>query len=283
MKRRWSLFVALGDEDLAPRIVAWTVSILAGAVWLAVVHLTPVKIAATIAPPVASGSEIDFYEARPVESSGGSKERTRSIVRPPRIPGADVAQAFAASIVRKVTKDVSALISGVEAVSAITTSALASDKTVLSERAEPGTPGAAKFGDGTEARNVGTVGQTSAIRRAEVRIAPLKIVATPLARGPSIDPTEAAAFVRSRAAQLQYCYARATGAAESDLGGVVTLRLQLGPNGAVREAAVVARTWSGPAATEVEQCVVGAAKSWRVPAASDGSTLTLPISFTRSR
>ena len=283
MKRRWTLFITDGDDDLAPRILSWTVSILAGAVWLVVVHLTPVKIAATIAPPTTSGPIIDYEPMRAVESTraGGSTERRQSIV--PRIAGADVAEAFAASITRKVGADVSALINRVEAVGAMATTAFAGDKAVLSSRAEHGTPGAAKFGDRAGSGEVGTVGRTGAIGRAEVRMPPLKVVAAPLGNAPAIDATEAAAFVRSRAAQLQYCYARSAGAAESDLAGVVTLRLQLGPNGAVREARIAARTWTGPAAAEVEKCVVGAAGSWRVPAASDGSTLTLPISFTRSR
>jgi hypothetical protein len=235
-----------------------------------------------MAAPVASGPIIDYEPARRVEGPGGVTKQRRSIVRP-RLAGADVASAFASSIVRKVSADVSTLINGVEAVGAITTSVLAGDKAALSTRAEGGTPGATAFGDRTGTRGVGTVEHTSAIRRAEVRMQPLKVVATPLGNAPAIDPTEAASFVRSRAAQLQYCYARAVGAAEYDLGGVMTLRLQLGPNGAVRDAQVVARTWSGSAAAEVEKCVVAAAQSWRVPAASDGATLTLPISFTRSR
>jgi hypothetical protein len=282
MRMRWRRFVAERDEDLGPRIVSWTISLAAGAAWLAVVYLSPPRTTVIVKMDSASTPVIDFEPGQRVSSTGGTSERPRSVVRP-RIAGSDVAEAFASSIVRKVGPDVAALIDRVEAVGAITTTILAGDKATLATGAEHATPGAAKFGDRADAGGVGTVAHGGAVPRAEVRMAPLAVVAPSLPNAAVIDATEAAAFVRARAAQLQYCYARTAGAAESDLAGVVTLRLVLGPNGAVREADVVRRTWSGPAAAETEACVLAAARDWRLPSATNGGTLTLPISFTRSR
>ena len=67
----------------------------------------------------------------------------------------------------------------------------------------------------------------------------------------------------------------------TDLAGVVALRLILGSAGSVRAAEIVRRTWSGPGAAETEACLLGIARGWRVPAGSEGATMTIPISFTR--
>lgn len=284
MRMRWRRLLAERDEDLAPRIISWTISVAAGGVWLAVVYLSPPQPAAIVRADTAdttSTPEIDWNPSLRASSIAGTPERRQSIVRP-HIAGAGIAEAFAASIVQKVGPDVAALIDRVETLGAITTTALTGDKAALATGTERSTPGATKFGDNEDVRGVGTVTHSGAVRRAEVRMAPLAVVA-PAPAPTSIDATEAAAFVRARAAQLQYCYARAPGAAESDLAGVVTLRLVLGPNGSVREVEIARRTWSGPAAEDTEACLLATARRWSVPGASDGATLTLPISFTRNR
>ena len=284
LRERLNQLVANRDDDLGPQLVSWSISLALAAVWLAVVQLSS-QPAVPIPPSVSPAPDIvDFEPGRftPPESRVGKARDTKRSIVGPRIAGADVAEAFAATIVRKVSTDVAALIERVEAVGAITTTVLGGEKATLATGGGRATPGVAKFGNDANARGqLGTVTHGAEVQRAEVRLKPLAIVATPLPEA-SIDATEAAAFVRARAAQLQYCYVRSAGV-ESDLAGVVTLRLVLGPNGTVRNADVVRRTWSGPGAAETEECLLTAARKWRVPSAADGATLTLPISFTRSR
>jgi len=84
--------------------------------------------------------------------------------------------------------------------------------------------------------------------------------------------------VRGRVAQLQTCYERAGG---SDLAGVVALRVTIGAGGTVQSAEIARRSWSGPGASATEGCLLNMVTAWRIPFAAEGTTVTIPISFTR--
>jgi hypothetical protein len=286
----WRRLVEERDQDLVPLLVSWGIALSAGAAWLAVVHLTAITPRPVTKPDVAVDNGPIAYEPGRTpfadDAGGGSPKvavSTKHPIRPAQL-AIDVANAFAGTpIGRKVAADVTGLIDRVETVRHVTATILNGEKSTLKTGGAQNTPGAAKIGENTAAARgrIGSVTPGNAVQRAEVHMKTLAVVAAPAPDGGTIDATEAGAFVRARVAELQYCYARTAGGTDSQLAGVVTLRLVLGDNGAVRDAEVVRRTWSGPDAEETESCLLAAARRWRVPGAADGATLTLPISFTR--
>jgi hypothetical protein len=286
----WRHLVEEQDEDLVPLLVSWGIALSAGAAWLAVVHLTASTPTSVKAPPVPVGNgPIAYTPGRTpfADDAGGNPKvaNTKHAIRPAQL-AIDVANAFAGTTIgRKVAADMAGLIDRVETVGHVTATILNGEKSTLKTGGAHATPGAAKLGETNAAARgrIGSVTPGNTVQRAEVHMKTLSVVAAPAPDGRTIDATEAGAFVRARVAELQYCYARTAGGAESDLAGVVTLRLVLGDNGTVHDADVVRRTWSGPAAEETESCLLAAARRWRVPGAAVGATLTLPISFTRGR
>jgi len=290
---RSRLAPAAWADDVGPLVVSWVISAAAGAAWLALVHLMPLPaVHVGVSHPDDSGpiqwNARSATEARRVAAERGDRgrvETARTKVQA-RTAQLEVAGAFAATIATRVAVDVAALIGGVQPVRSGLL-AMRSDRAALGTERARATPGIGAFGRranarGSDGSGVGKVAHGGAILRAGVRVKPLPVVTPPEASGAVVDPTEAGAFVRAKAAQLQYCYERA-GRGSVDLAGVVTLRLTLGPNGAVREAEILRRTWSGPGAADAEACLLASARGWRVPSGADGATMTLPISFTRQR
>jgi TonB family protein len=98
----------------------------------------------------------------------------------------------------------------------------------------------------------------------------------PRALGSSSGVTPIGDFVRSRNAQLQFCYGE-TRAANPTLAGSVTIGVLLAPDGTVTRADVLRRSWEGKGAADVETCALAKVRNWRFPP-SDG-TATRPYSF----
>ena len=105
-------------------------------------------------------------------------------------------------------------------------------------------------------------------------------VASPSARhvtgGTSSAMTPIGDFVRSRAAQLQFCY-QETRAVNPSLAGSVTIGVLLAADGTVTHADVLRRTWEGRGVAEAESCALRKVRSWQFPP-TDGPA-TRPYSF----
>ena len=83
-------------------------------------------------------------------------------------------------------------------------------------------------------------------------------------------------FVRSRNAQLQFCYAE-TRAANPSLAGSVTIGVLLAPDGSVTRSDVLRRSWEGKGAADVETCALAKVRNWKFPP-SEGTAMR-PYSF----
>jgi hypothetical protein len=83
-------------------------------------------------------------------------------------------------------------------------------------------------------------------------------------------------FVRSRNAQLQFCYEE-TRAKNPGLAGSATIGVLLASDGTVTRVDVLRRSWEGNGADQVEGCVIAKVRSWKFPA--DASAATRPYSF----
>ena len=89
-------------------------------------------------------------------------------------------------------------------------------------------------------------------------------------------------FVRSRTAQLQFCY-EDTRAASPALAGSATVAVTLGAEGNVLNADIIRRSWSGKGADVVESCMLSRVRQWRFPAtnATEALTHSFAVIFTR--
>ena len=71
-------------------------------------------------------------------------------------------------------------------------------------------------------------------------------------------------FVRARQPQLQFCYTEAR-RKHPKLVGSATVAVALGNDGAVANAGVVRRSWSGKGGKDVERCMIDKVRAWRFP------------------
>jgi hypothetical protein len=83
-------------------------------------------------------------------------------------------------------------------------------------------------------------------------------------------------FVRTRNAQLQFCYEESR-AANPALAGSVTIGVLLAPDGGVTRADVLRRSWEGQVAATVESCALAKVRNWKFPPSDAG--VTRPYSF----
>ena len=273
------------DEDLVPRLVSWAIAIVLGATWLLVVYLTPVTLTTVRQPTPDVGPTIDFRAGPPMRPAatptntvpvdhGGSV----AVMRHPGTSKLDIAEAFGMVLTKPLVNEIVRLIPGATAVQGSVGPA-SHGKASVAEGGNAATPGRSEFNGGTAAPTAfGAVHGGAPIRHTDLHVKPLPIVSAPAPGAALADATEMGAFVRTRVAQLESCYERVGG---TDLGGVVALQLTIGDAGAVRSANIVRRTWSGPAAAATERCLLDLVKDWRIPSASAGATVTIPISFTR--
>lgn len=286
--RRARSATVLREEDLAPQIVSWGVALTVATVWLTVVHLTPLPVAApaaTVAGPVPIAVLTDDHASAPTPGTNNSSALVlpHTPVKTTRAVAAEakLASIFAADLAEHVVANVAKLIPGVQTARTPGDAKGRSGKTALESGGADQRPSMGFAGSSLSAGKasaVGSVERTVAIDRANFRAQQLPIVIASSLENATADATELGAFVRGRVAQLQNCYERAGG---TDLAGVVALRLTIGAGGTVRTAEIVRRTWSGPGAADAEACLIRMARGWHVAAALEGATVTLPISFTR--
>ena len=277
--------ICAGDGDCAPLLVSWLIAITAGATWLAVVHLAaspfqPSVVPETV-PPVVT-LDPDFGRAKtPLTPAVVPTENVTSVRQRGGASVSDLADIFTTAITTKVMSELSRAIPGMQTVHAdVGVRTVHGDKSALATSEDRSTPGLARLGGTAAGRaDVGQVRRTAAIDRAAFHAQPLHVVTAPALDGSLADATELGSFVRGRIAQLQSCYELAGG---TDLAGVVALKITLGAAGAVKSAAIVRRTWSGPGADEAEGCLLRVVRGWRFPSGSEGASITLPISFTRA-
>ena len=176
---------ALRDEDLAPQLVSWAISLSAAAAWLVVVNLTPsLPAVAERTQPVAELPTVAWHDG-PASGTSASGDMTIHPApggRKAHTPASplDVAGAFAAVITGQAVAKVVDLIPGVQAVQGdASANVRRGDKTALTIGAAgtTATPGMVKFGgDGRSASastKLGEVMRGETIDRARLSVRPL--------------------------------------------------------------------------------------------------------------
>jgi hypothetical protein len=94
--------------------------------------------------------------------------------------------------------------------------------------------------------------------------------------GSSLAMTTIGDFVRSRNAQLQFCYEE-TRASNPGLAGSTTIGVLLAQDGTVTRADLLRRSWEGRGAEKVESCVLAKVRSWKFPPSDNAAAR--PYSF----
>ncbi|MBC7788753.1 MAG: AgmX/PglI C-terminal domain-containing protein [Anaerolineae bacterium] len=145
-----------------------------------------------------------------------------------------------------------------------------------------GTSGMEKMGTVMRA-GIGTV-RGSGLSRAEESLSlPPVMVAAPAVTGMR-DGQAIRSAVRSREAQLQYCYEREGLSRNPDLAGSIAVALTISGSGEVSGAEITRRSWLGTGVTETENCILATARAWKFPNSTESSaTYAFPLSFTAGR
>ena len=141
-------------------------------------------------------------------------------------------------------------------------------------------PGGAGFGGGNSVA-IGGVRGSGGVGRAEVTVAALEV--RPLDRSSQGGGAAATlgTFVRGQESALRFCYGEGL-RSDPALAGSVTVAITLAANGAISNAEVTRRSWSGKGAVEAEGCMLRTIRGWRFPAPGrSAGAYAFPFSFTR--
>jgi hypothetical protein len=152
------------------------------------------------------------------------------------------------------------------------------------------TPGRGGFGGGSGTGGggggggIGGVGQGGGVVASRVRVSAPAVIDAPDLGGAGRDVSDLGTFVRSREAQLRFCYQEQGLKVNPDLAGTVTVAITIAASGNVTGARVTNRTWSGPGSSAAESCMLSRIRGWSFPRAADAGagTYSFPFNFTRS-
>ena len=129
---------------------------------------------------------------------------------------------------------------------------------------------------------VGGVGAGGGITAARVRVSAPIVRASDAPLGRGRDVSELGTFVRSREAQLRFCYVERGLKANPSLAGTINVAISLTGSGNVTDVDITSRTWGGAGASEAESCIIDKIRSWKFPSSSaGGGTYGFPFNFTK--
>lgn len=291
----------LAGEEGRAMLGSYAISFALGAAFLLLVYLYP-PIEDRIEPPVI----VDVVQVPPEQppppepepeqeaAPAATQPRQQAAPRPQptrtqQTAGGDVSNVFGGAATGGFAGDVAGTLRGVDVrtgTGGAAGSAGTGTKAVIS--AGTGTGSAATRGrggvqgDAAAAGSIGNVGGTGGVGRARVGVSAPRPVDVPDI-GRSRNMGDLGTFVRSRQAELRFCYEEHGLKQNPNLAGTITVAIGIAESGRVTSASVTNRTWSGAGVSAVESCVLSRIRGWRFPAASDVGTGTyaFPFNFTR--
>jgi hypothetical protein len=145
------------------------------------------------------------------------------------------------------------------------------------------TPGRGDIGNGSGGTSgIGGVVGGGGFGASAVRIGAPRVVDAPSVGGVGRDVGELGTEVRSHQSQLQFCYQEYGLKVNPALAGSITLSLTMTGTGAVTNAVVTNRTWSGPGSDAAESCILQRARGWHFPASqAGGGTFEFTFNFNK--
>lgn len=281
-------------EETRPLIISHIVAALLGATWLALVYTLPPPppTISLIRPEEAAAVEVQFEDEKKPEAA------SRKTEPPPEAPP-EKKEPTPAEL-KKAKKEEQAMADAFGGGSANlvgdVTNALRGVSTAKGAKPEEGSGKAViAYGNGgTSVRTPGRgvdanvaaagagIGQVNAkgsVARTNIAVAAPTVVRSADGSAGTRDMAKLGTFVRSRQAQLQFCYQDQGLAANPNLAGSVSVTISLDATGTVTDAKVASRTWSGAGVSEAEGCILQRVKGWSFPPSSKAGVETYSFSF----
>lgn len=129
---------------------------------------------------------------------------------------------------------------------------------------------------------VGGVGGGGGVTAARVSVRAPAVRAAENLGGSGRDVSELGTFVRSREAQLRFCYQERGLKVNPSLAGTINVSITMTGSGNVTGAEVTSRTWGGNGASDAESCILDKIRTWKFPSSSaGGGTYAFPFNFTK--
>lgn len=282
-------------SESRPLAVSHALAVGLGASWLALVYLTPAPppSIALLRPEEAGTIEVQFDDPPPPKKEAPPPEAAPNVNEPPPTPAekeqkrvakeeADIGDAFGGGSTNALVGDVTNALRGVEVAKGDKGATGGGRKAVIGYG--QGGIGARTPGKGFDAAaaaaasGIGKVNAAGGVTRATVRVAAPQVVARPGERA-SRDMSQLGTFVRSRQAQMQFCYQEQGLLVNPSLAGSISVEVSLAPSGSVASARVGDRTWSGAGVPETEACILQRIRGWAFPASSAAGNETYGFSF----
>jgi hypothetical protein len=288
--------VELMDET-RPIVVSNLLAALLGATWIVLVYTMP-QSAPTIAlirPEEAAAVEVQFEDEKPAKpapppepapvAATDKKEPTPAELKKAKKEEQAMADAFGGGRTNLVG-DV--------------TNALRGVNTAKGGKADEGSGKAviAYGGGGTSVRTpgrgvdanvtaagagIGTVNGAGSVARVSIALSAPSVVRSADGGASGRDMAKLGTFVRARQAQLQYCYLDHGLAVNPNLAGSVSVTISMDAAGAVSDAKVASRTWSGGGVAEAESCILQRVKGWAFPPSAKSGTESYSFAFVFNR
>jgi hypothetical protein len=283
-------------SESRPLAVSHALAVGLGAGWLALVYLTPAPppSIALLRPEEMAAIEVQFDDPPPPpKQEAPPPEEAMAINKPEPTPvekereraakeEAEIGDAFGGGNTNALVGDVTNALRGVEVAKGSQAGSGAGRKAVIGYG--QGGVGARTPGKGFDAAaaaaasGIGKVNAAGGVARATIRVAAPQVVARPGERA-SRDMAQLGTFVRSRQAQLQFCYQEQGLLINPALAGSIGVEVSLAPSGTVAAARITDRTWSGAGVVEAEGCILSRIRGWTFPASAAAGNETYGFSF----
>jgi hypothetical protein len=147
------------------------------------------------------------------------------------------------------------------------------------------TPGRGGLGAGLgngPGGGLGGVGGGPGVGFATVKVAAPSVIRAENVGGPGRNVADLGDYVRSRNSQLQFCYQEYGLKVNPGLAGSVSVAVTLTGAGSVTGVDITRRTWSGPGASEAENCIRQRIAGWKFPPSDQGGgTYSFAFSFSK--
>jgi hypothetical protein len=280
-------------DETRPLWLSHALAATLGASWLALVYLSPAPppTIALMRPEEAAAVDVEFEDEKPEPPTPAPAEEAPVL-------GANVPTKKELARLKKEEKEIGDAFGGSSALVGDVTNALRGvnvDKGGKDADAAGSGKAVIAYGQGgTSVRTpgrgldpsvaaagagIGRVNAAGSVARGSIAVAVPQVVRSADGGASGRNMAKLGTFVRARQAQLQYCYREQGLTLNANLAGSVGVTVSLDASGAVSEARVISRTWSGGGSAEAEQCILQRVRGWGFPASAKAGAESYSFTF----
>jgi len=280
-------------DETRPLWISHALAATLGASWLALVYLSPAPppTIALMRPEEAAAVDVEFEDEKPEPPTPAPAEEAPVL-------GANVPTKKELARLKKEEKEIGDAFGGSSALVGDVTNALRGvnvDKGGKDADAAGSGKAVIAYGQGgTSVRTpgrgldpsvaaagagIGRVNAAGSVARGSIAVAVPQVVRSADGGASGRNMAKLGTFVRARQAQLQYCYREQGLTLNANLAGSVGVTVSLDASGAVSEARVISRTWSGGGSAEAEQCILQRVRGWGFPASAKAGAESYSFTF----